>query len=344
MSDPKWRQFLNPVMDKVVVTLACFVSGVILDKLLASGCLTDEQHYDITETLEKSGCRKTSVARRLLLMLKLRPAPSFDRFCSVVREFDLQGELLCLLTSSVQELDSAELFCDDDNSLIIHVDKKLKEKYKHHHQGVVALVRSVIKLTEKKSKKLQVTRSFVPGMVLTTSEKKSRAKRIAVSQKCDLRIYLPNTAKKRFLLQKKMLFRKVCSLFKHENIEILRGSCNVILTLKGMNLVRFICDLHDLQCLMSFIQLDPGVEIEFLSGNFQPAKLADLLWQSSLVVSVAQVFSTTVLAKGANYLDESRLLSSKCRGLYHFLDSVNELLSKFHTTQIALQGLNRCMK
>ncbi|XP_065836118.1 ankyrin repeat, PH and SEC7 domain containing protein secG-like isoform X2 [Oscarella lobularis] len=55
------------------------------------------------------------------------------------------------------------------------------------------------------------------------------------------------------------------------------------------------------------------------------------------VVSMAQVFSTTVLAKSANYLDESRLLSYKCRGLYHSLDSVDELLSKLHVTQIALQ-------
>ena len=98
MSDPKWKNYFIPVMSKAILALSTFISGHLFDKLLQSGLISSDQYERLTKLDRDSTCIKSDVARELFMMLKRRPCPSFDNFCSVMRDVDTENELLCYMT------------------------------------------------------------------------------------------------------------------------------------------------------------------------------------------------------------------------------------------------------
>ena len=86
MSDQKWKQYLNPVMSRAVSALTGLISADLLDKLLEKGSLYDEQYEKFLQSLDDSRSISKDVARKLLVMLKQRPPPSFDNFCDVIKQ------------------------------------------------------------------------------------------------------------------------------------------------------------------------------------------------------------------------------------------------------------------
>ena len=98
MSDPKWKDCFIPVMSKAISALSTFISGRFFDKLLQSSLITSDQYERLTKLDRDSTCIKSDVARELFMMLKRRPCPSFDNFCSVMRDVDTENELLHYLT------------------------------------------------------------------------------------------------------------------------------------------------------------------------------------------------------------------------------------------------------
>ena len=98
MADPKWKTRLIPVLPKAVGLLSSFLSGSLIDSLLAKECLTDPQYEEIMAELDKKTAL-APVARKLFTILRKHPPPSFDRFCEALLE-EGHGkklhDLLCL--------------------------------------------------------------------------------------------------------------------------------------------------------------------------------------------------------------------------------------------------------
>ena len=329
MGDSKWTNNLVPVMDEAVSALACSISGKLLDKLFAKKCLHEAQYEEILDIHDKSGLDKAPVARKLFLQLKKHLSPSFDNFCSIIKEYDM--ELFRILNPSVQESKKSS----GNNILSILVDEKLMRAYQPHHRCVVAMVDSVIEMTEHIPKELRVSLRGVPGMTLKCPRKNQVGNEIVISDHCDLRIFLPKTDPEHFKEQQEALFGQLSSLLDYTNIEILSGSCSVTVTLRGINFVRFICDLQDARCLLPFIELDKDVEIQFGSGSLCSVKLSCLLKQTLMTSSVihALIIRTTSTSKGSHLL-------AKFPSLCHSFDAVASLQSKLRlgVVQTALPG------
>ena len=83
MADPKWKTRLIPVLPKAVELLSSFLSGGLIDRLLATECLTDPQYEEIMAELDKKTAL-APVARRLFTILRKHPPPSFDLFCEAL--------------------------------------------------------------------------------------------------------------------------------------------------------------------------------------------------------------------------------------------------------------------
>ena len=352
MSDPKWKRFLNPVMSTAVFALSGLISAELLDKLLERECLSDEKYEKLLQSLDDSQITSKEIARKLFLTLKCLPPPSFDNFCAVIEQVYGKNHLFCCLNPSLQEskdVDSASQSCEQsfdtssgDNVLNIFVDEKLMEEYQPHHECVVGLVKSNIATTEMKTKSLQVSLQGLSSMKLKHPREKRVGNEIVFSEHCGLRIFLPETTTENFEKQRKIIFRRVSNLLDFTDIEILPGSCHVILTLKAIDFVRFLCNLHDSRLLIPFIQLDPEVEIEF--DNLRPIKLTYLLKQTVIVSTVGHAL-LTVEQTAAN---KRRRLLAKCHGLLYCLDTMadvqNEVTqSELHerVTQLSSQGVSK---
>ena len=345
MGDPKWKQFLNPVMSEAVDALASLISAKLFDKLLERKCLTDEQYEKLVQSLDDSQIISSEIARKLFLTLKRLPHPSFDNFCAVIEHVYGNNDLFCCLNPSLQkskDVDTASQSCeqfsdtfseDDVLPVDIFVDEKLMEEYKPHHECVVGLVKSNIAMPEMKTGKLRVYLQSLSSMKLKHPYKKRVGNEIVISESCGLRIFLPETTTEHFEKQKKIIFRRVSSLLDFTNIEILPGSCYVILSLRGIDFVRFLCNLHDSRLLIPFIQLDPKVEIEF--DSLRPVKMTCLLKQTVMMSTVAHALPA--VKQTASRL--SRLLA-KCQDCYYCLDTMANLQSEVRrrVTQTALQG------
>eukprot|EP00118_Oscarella_pearsei_P007238 m.34767 g.34767 ORF g.34767 m.34767 type:complete len:157 (+) comp32012_c0_seq1:366-836(+) len=88
MADPKWQRHLNPVMSRAVPLTSNLLGGKLLDKLLEAECLTSHQYDEIVRLKDKDG--PDDVSRKLLMMLRRKPSPSFDTFCKVLRDPEVE--------------------------------------------------------------------------------------------------------------------------------------------------------------------------------------------------------------------------------------------------------------
>ena len=175
------------------------------------------------------------------------------------------------------------------DKVIVHVDKALEKEFEPYQGNVEAIIRDLI---ETKTKIIEVTFRFIDGIPINLPRRQKMGKgepSIEIPLQCELRIYLPNIDEKCFLERKASLFRMIHSLLGYKNIEILHGSCDVFLTLRGIDFIRFISDLRNSRVLISFIQLDTDTEIQLC--NLKSIKVTHLLRQSSLL-PVAESLST----------------------------------------------------
>ncbi|XP_065835437.1 uncharacterized protein [Oscarella lobularis] len=360
MGDPKWKERLIPVMPQAVSSLARIITADLMDVLFAKGYLTRPKYVEMIAGLRPSTVDPSESSRDLFIILMRCPFPSFDDFCSMLKEFQGGDQLLRLLTSSASVhvtqqgseswkgseslLSTPQRFVregvsriprakkssqirltskktlmeprgsctskalsepsvsDSRNSgeadqtgpvsperVIVHVHKALEKEFEPYRNSVEGLIRDVI---ETKTKRIEVKFGFIDGMPFSVplrQEVEKGESSIEISLQCVLRIYLPKTDKECFLKHKDRLLCTIHSLLGYENIEILHGSCDVFLTLRGMDFIRFVSDLRNSRVLISFIQLDTDTEIQL--GNLKSIKVTHLLRQSSLL-PVAEAFST----------------------------------------------------
>ena len=174
--------------------------------------------------------------------------------------------------------------------VLVHIDKALKEDFEPYRNGVESVICDVAK---KGMMRVDVKFRFIDGLpfsMLLTHQVGKGDPTLRIPLQCVLRIFLPTIDEERFLFQKERLLRTVPSLLGCKRMEKLPGSCEVLLTLSGIDLIKFVSDLHNPRGLITFIQIDPYAEIQF--GILQPVKVSRLLRQSSLLMPVTKAFSS----------------------------------------------------
>ncbi|XP_065835752.1 uncharacterized protein [Oscarella lobularis] len=385
MSDPKWSTCLIPVFSEAVSALACIISENLMDSMLTKELLTPSRYVEMIDSLGSAGIDKSKSARHLLMTLMQSPLPSFDVFCSTLKEFRGGDQLLSLLTSStgghVTEQDSdssrestslvathqkasfregasrstrlkksnvdqvlpwssmgessSENSTPDSGVLIdtglssleeilVHIDKALKEDFEPYRNGVESVIRNVVK---KGIMRVDVKFRFIDGLPLSVPLTRQVGKAdltIKIPLQCVLRIFLPNINEERFLLQKERLLRAFPSLLGCKRIERLRGSCDVLLTLSGIDFIKFVSDLHNPRGLITFIQIDPYAEIQF--GILEPVKVSRLLRQSPLLMPVTKAFSSIEHFCNETAKRHAETFRSRFLSAYYSLDIAEECL------------------
>ena len=314
-----------PSFDVFCSTMRAYEGG---DKLLRVLTSSASSHITAQESANCGDLKSPSSLQQLL--------PQPDRASRIPRLKKSETTQVCLSSkravvqcdgSSTSEPSGERSFSDirmsrhgDESdcaiveSVIVHIDKTLEEEFTPYRSSVEVLIQSIYGGTEKRKKPVEVTFGFVDSMLfslpLLRQKKAEKGEHnVEIPVQCNLRVYLPNTNVERFLAQKERLLRAIPSLLGYENIEVLPGSCFVFVTLRGIDFVRFLSDLHDSLCLIAFIQLDPGAEIQF--DNLQPVRITRLLEKSTLLkqrVSEALSVFEHVCRKITNSLCWSRFL------------------------------------
>ena len=432
-------------MPEAVSALTDIITEGLMDSLLASECLTHTKFVEMIESLRSAGMDKSKSARTLFMTLMRRAPPSFDVFCSTVKEFQGGDQLWSLLTSSCGHVTEQESlatpqrffqhtstsaecasriprpkksklglksprtlmkpygfygihhvcriprskkfsqvrlaskktllqsysYCPHKryvregvsriarlkrlyrvgisgeairtgaaslNRVFVHVHKAFREEFEPYRSSVKRFIRDVTEA--------RVKFRFLECMPVSMPQRQKKGKPrrrekvrkgerlIEIPLQCVPRIYLPNTNKKGFLKEKKSLLRAIPSLLGHKKIEIHPGSCDVYLTLRGIDLLRFVSDLQNSRVLIAFIQLDTDTEIQF--GKLQSIKVTRLFKLSPLLQPVAEYLSD-IRQFYCKATEKDRKVFARLSSVYSSLD-VTGLKYGLKAMQTTLEG------
>ena len=116
MADPRWA-LLNSVTDEFVPFLAnALAGGSLLDRLLARRCVSLAQYEDVRRLQVSPQVPPKDVARSLLSVLRLRPHPSFDLFCTALQQGDDDQQALRNLVASAAGVSFENRLAHEDKS------------------------------------------------------------------------------------------------------------------------------------------------------------------------------------------------------------------------------------
>ena len=321
MADQRWTR-LDSVREQIVPLLVnALVGETLLDELLSCGCLSYDQCEETRQLRSRSSPK--NVARELLSILRSRPHPSFDLFCTAMqKEGDEDRKALhdCIVSatglahesrrlqkdktrishgrkqvargrkhssgivSKVRRLKSVR--ADSPDFLTIHVHEKLKAKWKPNKKSFIAIIkRYAMVAAALPARSILVDCSFQSSMTLISESD------IPIDEsECLLRICFPETTTKRFKQYQRKLLRRMSNLLKIEmkKIDISAGSCLVDLTVTGTGFINFICGLHAASNFAYLIIFDSLATLQI--GSLPPVKLVALL-RSGQLQSVSEAFS-----------------------------------------------------
>ena len=172
---------------------------------------------------------------------------------------------MCFIRSYCSLVDSSS--CE---AVVILIDVSIRKDYEPHHEAFAAVIDIFITLTEGREKNYPIIKRFVSAMEL-----KSEQHEVPVAKECHLKIILPKTQPDTFKKQKTQILRKLESMINVDikKVEVLQGSCHVILTLTAAGFIRFVCCLLSPESLWQLLSsVDSLVEIQL--GNLVSVKLS----------------------------------------------------------------------
>ena len=336
------RRCASPSFDDFCSTLTKIEGGDTLLKLLASSC-----GHNTEEKLGSCGepqsviATSTEGARRIFRPKKSKRGRK-STYCLHKRHVREGVSRYARLKRLYRVGTSREVIrtgAASVNRVFVHVHKAFKEEFQPYRSSVERFIRDVTEARVKFRflKRLPVRMSGKPRR---RQKVRKGERRIEIPLQCVLRIYLPNTNKKGFLKEKKRLLRAIPSLLGHKKIEIHPGSCDVYLTLRGIDLLRFVSDLQNSRVLIAFIQLDTDTEIQF--GKLQSIKVTRLFKLSPLLQPVAEAFSTIKQLNKTTEKDrEAFSRSYRLSAAYYSLDEADDCLKceqRLNVVQTTLEG------
>ena len=195
--------------------------------------------------------------------------------------------LVILQVGSYYILDCTRSYCclvDRCDAVVILVDVSIKEDYEKRHEAFSAVIDIFIMLTVGGEKNYPIIKRFVSAMELTTERYQ-----VLVAKECRLKIILPRTQLETFEKQRTPILRKLESMTNVDikKVEVIQGSCHVILTLTAAGFIRFVCCLLSPESLWQLLSsVDNLVEIQL--GNLLPVKLSRIEKFSRVVDKLAK--------------------------------------------------------
>ena len=128
MGDSLWSSRFQPVMSKAITLLANLLGGILLDELFAKKLI----HYsELIDARRRESDEE--VARKLYIVLRRKPEPSFTVFCNVLLKISGGGRDLydCLRSTSSSSPN------DEEVTVFVDVTKELKERYELHEDSFI---------------------------------------------------------------------------------------------------------------------------------------------------------------------------------------------------------------
>ena len=310
MADVRWTR-LDSDWDRIVVLLAnALDAGNLLDRLVSRKCISHSQQEKIRRRLLNSEVKLDDVARDLLIVLRLRPPPSFDSFSAVLKQGNDDDKALydCIASTGAgaaegdesperaprENLPDSQLQDSPPPAapsafpglLFIHVHENIKSKWECNRESFISIVKTYC-IHALPGKKISVHCDYFPRMTLMP-ERNSDSYVPIFEEECLLRIIFPKTKPEVFEECRIELLGAMSNLVPIKKIEIKSGCCIVDLTLTGKGFINFVCGLHASTNFAHLLIFDPLAKLQI--GSLPPVELVTFLFSGQLQ-SVSEAFS-----------------------------------------------------
>ena len=143
----------------------------------------------------------------------------------------------------------------------------------------------------------------------------------SVAEVCHVKIILPRTQPETFHQQRNWILEQIKSMTNIDikNVEVIHGSCHVILTLLASAFIRFVCCLLSPESLWQLLSsVDRLVEIQL--GNLPPVKLSRIFKKFAHSRAVSRDLDYLAMVKRSWKSTHSRL----CESWYVFVSAENK--------------------